>query len=433
MVALTLAARDNKKACTIDITGAYLNAKMAEQGGRVYMSLDPTLSSIALQLLPEYIGMVDSRGMLLLRLDKALYGCVQSARLWFDELSATLESLGYTPAYSDPCAFYKVSNGTRCDLIIFVDDIVALCDDESFFDDLVNGLERRYPDVKAETSQDFCYLGMHVVLANGKATIGMEGYVQDLLQEWGVRGTRNTPATSTLFDASEGVKLTGQRAEVFHSVVAKVLYLATKIRPDLLVSVAYLCSRVTSSTEGDEKKLYRLLQYLNGTQSKCLVLSASDLKMTAFVDASFGMHGDGKSHTGICIMLGEGCVLAKSAKQRIVTKDSTEAELVALSDMVSVVERCHELVVEMGYNIPPPVIMQDNASTITLVTVGGGAQRTRHMRVRQHLVLERVTEGKVSVIYTPTGNMLADVLTKPLQGELYRTMTYALLNCRSAV
>jgi hypothetical protein len=48
------------------------------------------------------------------------------------------------------------------------------------------------------------------------------------------------------------------------------------------------------------------------------------------IDASYGVHPDGKSHTG-CIVVGEtGAVHCKSGKQQIVTKSSAEVELVAL-------------------------------------------------------------------------------------------------------
>ena len=67
--------------------------------------------------------------------------------------------------------------------------------------------------------------------------------------------------------------------------------------------------------------------------------------------------------------------------------------------------------------------MQDNDSTITLVTKGGGKYRSRHFRVRQAHVKELIDKGNLSVQYTTTKTMLADPLSKPLQGELFRYLT----------
>jgi hypothetical protein len=53
-----------------------------------------------------------------------------------------------------------------------------------------------------------------------------------------------------------------------------------------------------------------------------------------YVHASYGIHPDVWSPTGSVLMLGRGGILCKSSKQKIVTKSSTEAELVGASDMV---------------------------------------------------------------------------------------------------
>ena len=55
------------------------------------------------------------------------------------------------------------------------------------------------------------------------------------------------------------------------------------------------------------------------------------MQVREYVDAAYGVHGDGKSQTGCAVVIGDGgAVFTKSTKQRIVTKFNTEAELVAL-------------------------------------------------------------------------------------------------------
>ena len=81
---LAIAANKKQKAAVIDIGGAYLNAEMT--GEEVLMELDPLLSKLALQTDPSIKPFIDERGVTVVKLDKALYGCVQSARLWYDKL-----------------------------------------------------------------------------------------------------------------------------------------------------------------------------------------------------------------------------------------------------------------------------------------------------------------------------------------------------------
>ena len=80
-----------------------------------------------------------------------------------------------------------------------------------------------------------------------------------------------------------------------------------------------------------------------------------------------------------------------------------------------------------GIKMKTPVLCQDNKSTISLVTIGGGAWRNKYMKVRQESVRERVTAGDFKVEYVCTGMMLGDILTKPLSGELFRVMRSGLL------
>jgi len=79
-----------------------------------------------------------------------------------------------------------------------------------------------------------------------------------------------------------------------------------------------------------------------------------------------------------------------------------------------------------------PRLKQDNTSTITLVTRGGGQYRTKYLKVRQAFMKERIDEDDVAVDYLPTKQMLADMLTKPLQGELFRCMTCGITGVKPA-
>ena len=58
-------------------------------------------------------------------------------------------------------------------------------------------------------------------------------------------------------------------------------------------------------------------------------------ELRAYVDALYAVYKDAKSVTGVVIMLGDAVVYVKSLKQKIVTRSSTESELVGISDSLS--------------------------------------------------------------------------------------------------
>ena len=69
-----------------------------------------------------------------------------------------------------------------------------------------------------------------------------------------------------------------------------------------------------------------------------LVVSADDSgRLTWNIDASFAVHPDCKSHIGACLTLEHGSLLYISAKQKINTKSSTEAELIGVDDTMTFV------------------------------------------------------------------------------------------------
>ena len=112
-----------------------------------------------------------------------------------------------------------------------------------------------------------------------------------------------------------------------------------------------------------------------------------------------------------------------STKHNIVTKISTEAEIVAVSDGLGENLRLMYLMQDQGYDIKPVVLYQYNKSAITLMKKGRStSRRTKHISVRYFFVKDRLDKEEVKLVYPSTDDMLADFYTKPLQWSLFRRM-----------
>jgi hypothetical protein len=185
------------------------------------------------------------------------------------------------------------------------------------------------------------YLGMEIDYSErGKVIFGMIKYVENMINDFPVKlkstDVAKMPAGEGLFNQEKGGKLNKERAEQYHTHVAKGLVLCKLARPDIQPTIAVLCTRVKDSNEADWGKLVRLMKYLNGTKKKRLHLSAGNLRCIKwYVDASFAVHPDYKSHTGTTMSFedGKGVVKSISRKQKVNTKSSTEAELVGIDDI----------------------------------------------------------------------------------------------------
>ena len=320
----------------------------------------------------------------------------------------------------------------QCTVCVHMDDLMITCKNAEMIDYVLEKLIDKYAEVAVHRGVKHSYLGMTYDFSNaGNVKISMEGYIGDLLRYYNVTRHAATPATAHLFDIGVSDDLHESERIEFHSAVAKLLYLAKRVRPEILTACSFLASRVSCATVNDMAKLNRVLAYLNSEPDLGLVLEAAQqLEVHAYVDASYGVHADAKSHTGGVISIGRGATYVKSAKQRLVSKSSTEAELIGLSDMTSNIIWHRDFLLHQGYRINAANVYQDNTSTIALAAKGRStSERTRHVHVRYFFIKDRVEAGEIKITYLQTSDMVADILTKPLQGELFRKLRNKLLNC----
>jgi hypothetical protein len=208
----------------------------------------------------------------------------------------------------------------------------------------------------------------------------------------------------------------------FHTYVAKTLFLCKRARPDLQTAVAFLCTRVKACDEDDYKKLIRMIQFIRATKDDYLTLSANSLhNVRWWVDASYAVHPDMRSHTGGAMSLGRGVIYGTSKKQKLNTKSSTESEVVGTDDVMPQMLWTLYFLEAQGYKIDDNLLYQDNKSSILLETNGRGSsgKQTRHINVRYFFIADRVKSGEIRIEHCPTGIMIADYFTKPLQGALF--------------
>jgi hypothetical protein len=245
-----------------------------------------------------------------------------------------------------------------------------------------------------------------------------------------------TPATEKLFSVDEKSKpLDRAKAEEFHTIVAKGLFACKRARPDIHPAIAFLCTRVKKPTEEDWQKLMRLLKYLNGSRDDKLHLRADSVNVIKwYVDASFAVHPDFKSHTGAVMTMGNGAIQSMSRKQRLNTKSSTEAELVGADDSSTLVLWTKLFLEAQGHTIKQNILYQDNKSAILLEENGkkSSSKRTRALNIRYFFLTDQIEKGNVSVEYCPTGEMIADFMSKPLQGKLFKKFKDLIMGVNSS-
>ena len=83
-----------------------------------------------------------------------------------------------------------------------------------------------------------------------------------------------------------------------------------------------------------------------------------------YVDTSFAVHADFKSHTGVAMTMGKGAIMSMSQKQKLNTKSSTISELVGADDATTIMLWTKLFMEEQGYKIDENILYQDNKSAV---------------------------------------------------------------------
>ena len=303
-------------------------------------------------------------------------------------------------------------------------------------DDILRTLTSIYGPLSVERGRQHTYLGIDLdYRVDGEVCVSMIPYMQEIIDEFPVDVTgrsAKTPAASHLFDINpEPVLLDKKTADVFHRTVAKLLWASLRARPDILLAISFLTSRVKKPDEDDWDKLTRLVIYIQGSIDLKLRLSLSGMGVSKWwIDVSFATREQRKSQTGGCLSRGEGVILSFSKKQKLVTKSSTEAELVGVDDVLPQVLWTRNFLLAQGWEVNETVVYQDNKSAILLETNGAASssKRTRHIDIRYYFVKDRIAAGELTIEFCPTDDMWADYFTKPLQGAKFLFLRRIIMN-----
>jgi hypothetical protein len=207
----------------VDVNGAFLQMPM--EGESVYMRVDRKITAYVINLYPALKEFVEADGCLYTVMLKAMYGCIQASPLWYQLLKKLLEELGYKMSETDKCVFRKVAGDRIYILLVYVDDILALVDQDEakklrkFFD-------KRFGKVQFELGKKHSYLGMQICIAEEGIIVDMTFYAKKILECEDVQEMRS-PATKLMFIVKENSRLLSEEdRKQFHAKTAKLLYLA---------------------------------------------------------------------------------------------------------------------------------------------------------------------------------------------------------------
>ena len=360
------------------------------------------------------------------RLKKSLYGLKQSARCWNAMLDEYLQSDGYFKSEADDCIYVKLSENGRSFIIlaVYVDDLIHVSNDLIMLNNEKLKLKQKFEMVN---NGDISYLLGLVIKRdrpNKMLSISQPKYLENMLKRF--RMDTSKSIATPLEVGNKFTKLSENEkpfdVKLYQQAIGCLNYAALTTRPDLSAAVGCLSQYMSAPSEDHWSGIKRILRYIKGTINYGLCFSTDNKnELIGYSDSDWaGDINTRRSTSGYNFFIGNSLVSWLSRKQITVAKSSTEAEYVSLSSTAQEAIWLRRLLNGLKFDIVCPTrIYEDNQGAIELSKNSKHHNRTKHIDISYHFVRERVVSGEIEIMYCPTTEMIADIMTKGLHKESY--------------
>lgn len=363
------------------------------------------------------------------KLLKAIYGLKQAHLAWHTKLSSDLHTMGFEELPSAPCVFCRKNESSRSSFIlVYVDDLLILAENVTEKNVIVNELKALY-DLRISEKVDL-FLGVQLKWKDGSELVLSQSlYVNSILRRFGLEDSKPacTPMVESFFtgfSAEEEKSIVN--VELYQQMIGSLLYLALRTRLDILAPVLILARFQKAPTSYCHRGVKRVLRYLKGTSTVGIRYQCGRMDIQAFVDADYAADvTDRKSMSGYLVKIGDATCVWGSKKQHAVALSTCESEYYAMALAASECVWVRRVLREAGIKIDGPTpIRSDNQAAIKWASGEKcPSSRAKHIDVRVHLIRQFVTNCTLEVVYIPSEENDADMLTKPIGPILLKQST----------
>jgi hypothetical protein len=239
-------AKEERDAMTCNIQNTFIQALLPKKDPgevRVVIKITGVLVDMLVDINPELyrpaVVLENQKKVLYVEVLKAIYSMLEAALLWYKTFRKDLEDIGFIFNPYDPCVANKKVQGSQQTILFHVDNLksshkMKLVNDR--FEKWLNKKYGKHRKVTATCGKVHDYLRTELdYRKQGELKINMTKYVENMINKLPVKLGKNdvvkTPSGNNLFNLGTGAKLDTKRSEIFHTFVAKGLFLCKRARP----------------------------------------------------------------------------------------------------------------------------------------------------------------------------------------------------------
>ncbi|KAL7296878.1 hypothetical protein TKK_0010268 [Trichogramma kaykai] len=280
-------------------------------------------------------------------------------------------------------------------MLLYVDDILLVSRNLARVAEIKKGLTASF-DLKDMGLAKYC-LGIEIEQNKNSISLCQSGFINGILARFNMFDCKSvsTPlATGLKLRPCEDLT---PKLFPYRELIGALMYLSVGTRPEITHAVSYLSQFNSCHDNTHWTAAKHVLHYLKGTSNMKLVYSMDKKGLRGFADANWGSDiTDRKSYSGYVFSLCNGAISWCSKKQKSVALSFSEAEYMSLSDAAKEAIFLSSLLKELACYQP------------------SYHARSKHIDIRAHFIREALKDGKFTLEYMPTEEMIADILTKAL-------------------
>ena len=342
------------------------------------------------------------------------------------------------------------SNGEVIALLAcHVDDILGVAISDNIKKQLGEALKQRFGKITEDDATNFCGLLIEDI-NDTTIKVSQPAYLEQLgsYLNWDeeLKDVKNINNWKIMpWDNNSDVEFSRSEIKVsiktYQKAIGELLY-AVQTRPEINPMLAYLSSKQTDPRQDDWRKILRLMVYLKNTCTEGIIFSAPQLQdatgkpfLHATCDSSIKL-STRYGHTGITVSLGFNAApfTTVSKRQQLITNSSAEAEMVGFnmaSALVVWLKHCSEFVFRVKAD-GPVIIEGDSLSAIKAIQKEAISNNLKHVHPREFYCRQMYQDQIILFGHVNTDQLLADTLTKLLDGKKFRIYKVRLLNLGGA-
>ena len=211
-------------------------------------------------------------------------------------------------------------------------------------------------------------------------------------------------------------KVTEKEQALDRSGVGTLFYLTKHSRPDIANAVRELPKSMDGVSKLQLRELKRVAKFVFNTKDLglCIVPTMSDgiWHLEALNDSDFANDKETRIRVYAYIVFFCGVPVAwKSKCTKSVVLSTTEAEYVAVSEVVKEIKFLYQLLKPMEIKLPLPIkITVDNRNLVSKQQ--WTFQRTKHIDIRAHFVRSSIMDEVVTIDLVKSAENISDIMTK---------------------